>query len=439
MTHPHPMRTAVVAILAGSALALTGCAGPASNSPNASAAPVEITYMTWSDATATAQATKLIAAFQAENPNIKVTVDANPGGADGDNLVKTRLATGEMSDVFQYNSGSLLQALNPTSTLLDLSGESWAANVDDNFKASVTSGKGMYGAPTGTVQAGGIIYSKKIYDKLGLKVPTTWAEFMDNNKAIKAAGITPVFQAYGDSWTSQLIVLADYANVASSDPAWASSYTANKRTFSTSPAFDSFQHLQDLHDAGYFNKDFASAKNDNAIKALADGTAAQYPMLTQVALPNLKQNFPAALNDFGIFPVPPTDAANEALTLWEPNALYIPKSTTGAKLDAAKKFVAFFNSDKGCALQNETEPGGPYAISSCKLPSTVAPMVTDVQTWVTKSKAGPALEFLSPVKGPNLASILVEVGSGITPAKTAAAAYDQDVKKQAQQLGLPGW
>jgi raffinose/stachyose/melibiose transport system substrate-binding protein len=51
----------------------------------------------------------------------------------------------------------------------------------------------------------------------------------------------------------------------------------------------------------------------------------------------------------------------------------------------------------------------------------------------------PALEFLSPIKGPALEQITVEVGSGIRPAADGAALYDDDAKKQAQQLGLPGW
>ena len=52
---------------------------------------------------------------------------------------------------------------------------------------------------------------------------------------------------------------------------------------------------------------------------------------------------------------------------------------------------------------------------------------------------GAALEFLSPVKGPALEQLTVEVGSGIRSAADAAALYDQDVEKQAKQLGLPNW
>ena len=62
-----------------------------------------------------------------------------------------------------------------------------------------------------------------------------------------------------------------------------------------------------------------------------------------------------------------------------------------------------------------------------------------VQKYLTDGKASPALEFVSPIKGPNLSQITVEVGSGIKSGKEGAALYDEDVKKQAQQLGLPGW
>jgi raffinose/stachyose/melibiose transport system substrate-binding protein len=63
------------------------------------------------------------------HPNVTITVESRPGGAEGDNIVKTRLASGEMTDVFWYNSGSLLQALNPSDTLVDLSSEPFIANI----------------------------------------------------------------------------------------------------------------------------------------------------------------------------------------------------------------------------------------------------------------------------------------------------------------------
>ena len=62
----------------------------------------------------------LTKAYSAAHPGVKFEIDNRPGGAEGDNLVKTRLSTGEMADIFQYNSGSLFQALKPEKNLADL-------------------------------------------------------------------------------------------------------------------------------------------------------------------------------------------------------------------------------------------------------------------------------------------------------------------------------
>ncbi|MBK8027643.1 MAG: hypothetical protein IPK19_41255 [Chloroflexi bacterium] len=79
-------------------------------------------------------------------PNVTIEIESRPGG-EGDNIAKTRLATGDMTDVFFYNSGSLLEALNPTQTLVDLSDQPFIANVQESFLPTVSQGEGIYGVP----------------------------------------------------------------------------------------------------------------------------------------------------------------------------------------------------------------------------------------------------------------------------------------------------
>lgn len=378
--------------------------------------------------------------FMAANPDIKVTLEAQPGGTEGDNLMKTKLATGEMSDVFYYNSGSLFQALNPDNQLTPLTDEPWVAQLTPEMKGVVSTSQGTYGAPVGTTFAGGVLYNKKVYQRLGLKVPTSWAEFEANNDKIKADGkVDPIEQTFGDTWTSQLFVLADFGNVAAQDPKWAEKYTAGQAKYADQPGLQAFANQQETFKDGYYNKNFASATYDDGVKAVATGAAAHYPMLTN-ALGTVLQNSPKNINDIGFFAMPARDAANTQMTLWLTNALYVPKTTEGAKLAAAKKFIAYANSAEGCEIQVKTlSVSGPFAISSCKLPDSVPDAVKDVQVYLDNKKVSPALEFLSPIKGPNLENITVEVGSGISAADKGAKQYDEDVKKQAQQLGLPGW
>ena len=402
------------------------------------AAPVTLTYLVDDSEANQATAKALADGYMALHPNVTITVESRPGGTEGDNIVKTRLATGDMTDVFWYNSGSLLQALNPSETLVDLSNEPFMANVVESFLPTVSQNGAVFGVPSQTAMGGGILYNKKIYADLGLSVPTTWAEFEANNEAIKAAGIAPVIATFGDTWTSQLFVLADYYNVEQANPTFAADYTGNKAKYASIPeAMNGFVYLQEGYDEGWYQQDFATTKFEQGLALLAEGKGAHYPMLT-FALSTIATNSPDLVNDIGFFGVPGTDSSSAGTTIWMPAATYIPKTTKN--VDVAKDFLAFIASTAGTdALTAAVEPTGPYMIKGATLPDTVLPAVKDIQAYIDAGNSGPALEFLSPIKGPSLEQICVAVGTGQTDSATAAADYDKDVEKQAQQLGLPGW
>lgn len=378
-------------------------------------------------------------AYMAKHPDVTFDVEQRTGGSEGDNIIKTRLATGEMADIFQYNSGSLFQALKPQETMADLSDLPSEAGILDTFKKVVTGPDGhVRGIPFGPAMGGGIFYNRKIYAELGLTPPKTWAEFMSNNEKVKAAGKVAIAQTYGTTWTSQLFVLADFYNVQAEIPNFATDYTANKIKYANTPAaLAGFSHLEEVAKAGLFNPDFGAATFDDGMRMVATGEAAHYPMLT-FGIGNVQQNFPDNLKDLGFFAQPGTDAAKNGLTVWMPAALYV--SSKSENVEEAKKFLDFIASKEACDLMAKAVPSGPYLVEGCELPKDIPPVVADMLPYFGKDgKTGPALEFLSPVKGPALEQITVEVGTGIRSAKDAAALYDQDVEKQAKQLGLPNW
>ncbi|MEO5806410.1 extracellular solute-binding protein [Devosia sp.] len=391
------------------------------------------------DASTVKVAQALVDAFVAKNPTIAIEIETRPGGGDGDNIIKTRLATGEMTDVFLYNAGSLFQAINPAQNLSPLTAEPFEANVIDTFKKTVSVGSDVYGVPFATAMGGGIMYNKKIYADLGLSVPKTWDEFMANNEKIKAAGKVAVIQSFADTWTSQLFVLGDFYNVLAAEPDFPAKYTGNQAKYATDKAaIKGFERQEAVFKAGYLNPDFAAAKFDDAIRMLATGEGAHYPMLS-FAAGNVVTNYPENQKDVGFFAIPGDDAAKNGLTAWMPSSLYIPKSSEHQA--EAKEFLAFVASTAGCDAQTAAVGAtGPYLIKDCTLPADVPSVVADLLPYFQKDGGtAPALEFLSPIKGPALEQITVEVGSGIRSAADGAALYDEDVKKQAQQLGLAGW
>lgn len=402
--------------------------------------PITLTYLVDDGETSQLIANTLVDAYMEMHPNVTIEIENKPGGADGDNVVKTRLATGEMPDLFNYNAGSLLQALNPSNTLVDLTNEPFMDNVDDAFKQTVAQNGQVFGTPGQTAMGGGILYNKRVYEELGLDVPMTWDEFAANNEAIKEAGIAPVIATFGDSWTSQLFVLADYYNVQAAVPTFAEDYTANEAKYATTPAaMAGFQYLQEGFENDWYQQDFETATFEQGLELLANGEGAHYPMLS-FAFSNIATNFPDKVNDIGFFAQPGTSADKNGATIWMLLANYIPQTTTGENLEVAKDFLAFTVSPDAVTLLNEAvPPSGPYLIKGAALPDDVLPAVNDIKAYIDSGNSAPALEFLSPVKGPSLEQITVAVGTGQMTAEEGAAAYDEDVEKQAQQLGLPGW
>ncbi|MDO5286020.1 MAG: extracellular solute-binding protein [Actinomycetia bacterium] len=433
-------KTFLTGLGAGALLAAGGCqSGSLGSSGGGSGnrVPLKLLYPTGNTDTPIAEG--LMKAFNESQDKYQVSIEGRPGGSEGDNIVKTRLATGEMPELFQYNSGSLMRNINPERNLVDLSGESWASSLTDPFKLAISMDGKVYGAPWGSGSGGGIMYNKKLYAELGLSVPKNWDEFLANSARVKAAGKIPVLQSYGTTWTSQLFILGDYANVAKADPQWAERYTRNQAKFSQEPALAGFQYTEELFKAGYFNADAAAATLEQVTEKLAMGEAAHYPVLSG-AIDTIKKNHPDKVADVGFFGVPGKNATENILTTWVCNGLYIPKALTGEKLEGAKEFVKFVASEAGCKAQNAaTRPNGPFGVRSCRPTGEVPEVVKDILAYSDQDKSVAALEFVSPIKGPNLEHIVILVGTGQKTAVEAAALYDEDLKKQAQQLGLPGW
>ncbi|SDY30290.1 raffinose/stachyose/melibiose transport system substrate-binding protein [Evansella caseinilytica] len=370
--------------------------------------------------------------------NITTEFEIRPGGTEGDNIVKTRLATGEMTDFMWYNSGSLFKALNPEEYFYDLSNESYIGTIDDSFIETVSVDGKVYGIPGASASAGGWLYNSKVYEELGLSVPNTWEELLENNEKVKAAGITPVAGSYKDTWTSQLVFLADYYNVHSELSEFADDYTANKAKIADTPLIlRGFEKLQDLHEFEHMNNELSSTSYEDALRMLAEGEAAHYPMLT-FALAALNDLYPEQIDDIGFFGQPGDNEDNHGITLWMPGGIYLNKDSE--HVEAGKQWMEFFVSPEGMEIYMSTmKADGPYVIKGLELPEDSYQAVKEMVPYINEGRVAPALEFLSPIKGPALEQITVEVGMGFVTAEEGAEKYDRDVEKQAQQLGLEGW
>lgn len=375
-----------------------------------------------------------VVALAKEKLDITVEIETRVSGAEGDAMVKTRLASGDMTDICGYNSGSLLNALNPTEYFMDISSEEFIARLDDTYKKTVTVGDATFGVPFSSSQAGAILYSKPMYEKYGLEVPKTWSEFIANCEVLKTAEETAIIGTYADSWTAQVLYLGDNYNVLAAEPDFAKEFEAGTAKYATTPAgLASFAKLAETNK--YYNEDYLAASYDDGCDMIANGEGAHWIMLTQ-ALSNIYGLYGELVNDIGVFAIPGDDANNSGLTVWMPTSLYGNKASD--KQEDILRFMEFYVSDEALdAYTSAVLPDGPYCIKGYELPdNSYEAVVNDMQAYFDAGKTAVALEFLTAVKGANCPAICQEVASGQTNAEEAAASYDDDCLKQAVQLGL---
>lgn len=372
-----------------------------------------------------------------EKFGFKIELDiTGSGGEDYNNLVRTRLASGDMDDLLLYNSGALFKQLNPSQYFVDISNDKELVDrLDETFLETVSADGAVYGIPFSSSQAGCILYNKEIYKELNLEIPHTWDEFLENCKVIKESGQTPVLGAFGDGWPGIVTNFGDYYNVHAENPDFAEELTAGKAKWAATPAgVKSFQKCGDI--AEYLNEDYMSTGYSDACDRFVNGEGAHWIILTQV-LSNIYSLYgDEAVSIIGAFGIPGDDPDDHGLTVWMPNAIYANKDSENA--DAAEAFMKFYISDEALDLYSEQiPPDGPYCIKEYEMPKNTYPAVKDdMQAYFEEGKTWPALEFSSPLEGTEAIALIQQVTMGEITAEEAAAAYDQNLESSAIQLGL---
>ncbi|MGV9365269.1 ABC transporter substrate-binding protein [Amycolatopsis sp. NPDC003731] len=189
-------RAKAAAALALAAALAVGCSSGGTSSAPAAAtgtqdsvdaalkAGGEITYWSW-----TPSAKDQVAAFQKEYPNVKVNyVNAGTNKEEYTKLQNAIKAGSGAPDVAQIEYYALPQfAL--TDSLADLN-QFGFGSFEKDYSAStwaqVKNGNGIYGLPQDSGPMA-LFYNKEVFDKNGIAVPKTWAEYIDAAKKLHTA------------------------------------------------------------------------------------------------------------------------------------------------------------------------------------------------------------------------------------------------------------
>ncbi|MFC5704024.1 ABC transporter substrate-binding protein [Cohnella faecalis] len=328
----------------------------------------------------------IFAEFEKQTGN-KVEVQALPGG-DYDNMLKTRFSTGDFPDVFLMQPGTKQYVkLRADETLVDWSGEAgvWDDIIDSikDFQKN-TEGK-AYGVPFGKTGQMGVFYNKDVFAKANVEPPKNYADLIEIAKKIKAAGVTPFYEAVKEGWPTQVFYLTGW--VSQVDQAIGAEgvqkLNVNQAKLADIPELkDLFAKAKQLKDLGLYQKNALSGTYDELQNEFGDGKVGMIFMLDGI-LPQLEKKFGKDFltDKVGFFPFPSAADTGTAM-ITPPNQLMVPSKAK--HLEQAKELVKFMISKDSVNTFYASQPGIPIFKSAT---SELYPVQKTVQEYIDAGKS----------------------------------------------------
>jgi raffinose/stachyose/melibiose transport system substrate-binding protein len=325
----------------------------------------------------------LVAKFNASQSHVVVTHDfttnliaafvrGNPPAIDCDNYNLTTsifLARGVLADLASLPQAQLI---NP------------------DIQALVSQYASFHGETSVlpfSVAACGVIYNMDLFDKVGVSsVPTTWTEFLAVCEKFKSANITPIYQTYGDTWTTQQ-GLFDYTVGGMIDVAAFYKQLASEGTNLGPDSPVSFEKdftapcKQMLTLAPYFNTNPIAQHYASGNLAFASHQAGMYMQgpwaVGQVLAINPKLKM-------GTFPLPATDDASQTKCRVNLDlAVWLPRTQTAAQRTAALHFLDYLMQPSVVNAYNQAN----LAFSPLKnAPPQTSPVVSGLNQYVSSGR-----------------------------------------------------
>ena len=185
----HWRRTIIVVGVAAFLVSLSACGGSrtSASAKSSSTSTTKLTFWDWS-----AGSNRMAEAFNKSHPRIQVTLeDVGAGGTEYTKIADALAAGSGAPDLAEIEYDEL-PSLEITHHLVDLAPYGAAKHRNDFVPwawSEVTHGSHIWAFPD---QGGpvALLYNSKLFDKYGLKVPETWADFAADAKKLHEANPT---------------------------------------------------------------------------------------------------------------------------------------------------------------------------------------------------------------------------------------------------------
>ncbi len=345
----------------------------------ASAEDVTLTIESWRNDDLTIWQDKLIPAFEAANPGIKV-VFAPTAPAEYNAALNSKLQAGSAGDLITCRPFDASLELYNQGNLADLSGLAAMANFSPVAKSAwqTDDGAATFCVPMASV-IHGFIYNKDAFDQLGLTVPTTVDEFFAVLDKIKADGTyIPMAMGTNDQWEAATM---GYNNIGPNywkgeegrlalikgtqkltDPQWVAPY----------------EQLAKWKD--YLGDGFEAQTYPDSQNLFTLGRAAIYPAGSwEIAGFNAQAQF-----KMGAF-APPVVNAGDTCYISDHTDIAMGMNAKSAHAEEAKKFLEWVGSSEFADLYANSLPGF-FSLNSTPVTMT-DPLAQEFVSWRGKCQS----------------------------------------------------
>lgn len=204
-----------------------------------------------------------------------IEVEMITPGSDYETVMKTRMASGDMPDVFVTHGWSIGRYKE---YLLELNDQPWYENVSDSIKGVIEDEEGKIYVLCVSQGINGMEYNADVLEKAGVDPLSirTMEDFKEACEKVRAIGVTPIFLGGKDYWTSATLM----GNIAPSYyTAEGCAYPMGDKLKDGSFNWETdglayFNDLKDMINAGCFNENFSTADEVQGFEALANGECA---------------------------------------------------------------------------------------------------------------------------------------------------------------------
>ena len=287
-----------------------------------------------------------------EETGIKVDYQIVPSD-QYESLLMTKLNTGECADLFggQSSQFSIVTQFNVEKNAVDLSSESWAANVDPAAAAELSVNGKLYGQPVQDVSAvWALAYNRALFEELGLEIPTTYDELCSVCDKLMEAGIIPIYECVSDGWLHTLW-LENAVAATKANGAYPEALNNNTDTFAGNEQMKTIlTQIKDMVDRGYWGDNYMSNQHADAAASIASGEYAMvvYNQGLGTEVNAIDSSFDA--DNIGYFVMPLCDNQSLNVNYCGPSRFIYSGSEN---VEAAKKYLEFMASEESLAYMTE--------------------------------------------------------------------------------------